>query len=302
MTGSTDLGPLQAHQLQMDSSAHAMPLIMEKGFFKGGVGEIAPPSYLARPELRVARRGKSIPAARPIQLTPLWEHVVRTRKFPRNVEVSTIFEEISDRLRDPEWEVRQHALRVLVDVLPTIGPEAIDELASIVLADLIDNLGHPAPAVRKGSLDALRIYLLHSLRRDEVTKKILHEGMSRPDVLDEYQTRVTTGVILSAPLLLFPSRSSPQPSRQLVRDTSQALAMRLGQVTHQESALRSLAKIREAVGRDTLNGFLAELDDAMIRNFELLCDVYGVTSDPGRKRRRPRVRRYLNLETNHIKP
>lgn len=200
-----------------------------------------------------------------------------------------IFEEISDRLRDPEWEVRQHALRVLVDVLPTIGPEAIDELASLVLVDLIDNLGHPAPAVRKGSLDALRIYLLHTLRRDEVTHKILYEGMNRADVLDEYQTRVATGVILSTPLLLFPSKSSPRPSNKLVRETSQALAVRLGQVTHQESALRSLAKIRETIGRDELNGYLSELDDAMIRNFELLCEVYGVTSDPGRRRRRPRV-------------
>jgi hypothetical protein len=97
---------------------------------------------------------------------------VRTKKFPKDAQVLTIFEEISDRLRDPEWEVRQHALRVLVDVLPTLSVELIDKVTNLVLSDLVDNLGNSAPAVRKGSLDAIRIYLLHSPRRDELTKKV----------------------------------------------------------------------------------------------------------------------------------
>lgn len=85
-----------------------------------------------------------------LQLTPLWEHVVRTQSLPEGVELQQIFLELSDRLRDPEWEVRQHALRVLIDVIPVITPDRLDEKVAIILNDLIENLGHPAPAVRKG--------------------------------------------------------------------------------------------------------------------------------------------------------
>lgn len=114
--------------------------------------------------------------------------------------------------------------------------------------------------------------------------------MNRPDVLDDYQTSIATGVILSTPLLLFPSRSSTRPGSEVVRAATQALAMRLVQVTHQESALRSLAKIREAIGEDEFAGYLKEVDDSMKRNFDLLCDVYGIRrSSPTAKRKRPRV-------------
>lgn len=82
------------------------------------------------------------------------------------------FVEISERLRDPEWEVRQHALRVLMDVLPTLNADAVDKIMQSVVPELINNLGHPAPAVRKGALDTLRVYLVHSPNRDSMVKNV----------------------------------------------------------------------------------------------------------------------------------
>jgi hypothetical protein len=76
----------------------------------------------------------------------------------------------------------------------------------------------------------------------------------------------------------------------VIREATQALAMRLVQVTHQESALRSLAKIRDAIGEEEFNGYLVEIDDSMKRNFELLCDVYELRGCASPKnRRRPGV-------------
>lgn len=97
---------------------------------------------------------------------------MRTRRFPSEVDAQATFVEISERLRDPEWEVRQHALRVLMDVLPTLNADVVDKVMQPVVPELINNLGHPAPAVRKGALDTLRVYLIHSPNRDSMVKNV----------------------------------------------------------------------------------------------------------------------------------
>ena len=97
---------------------------------------------------------------------------VRTRRFPSEVDTQATFIEISERLRDPEWEVRQHALRVLMDVLPTLSTDVVDKVMQPVVPELINNLGHPAPAVRKGALDTLRVYLVHSPNREDMVQNV----------------------------------------------------------------------------------------------------------------------------------
>ncbi|CAB0038092.1 unnamed protein product [Trichogramma brassicae] len=254
-------------------------------------------SYNEPNKQKIGRRSSGGEAG--IQLTPVWEYVARQREFPRDVEPRRLFHEISERLRDPEWQVRQHALRVLIDVLPCLAADdrhrTLDELVQeLLLRDLVDNLGSSAPAVRKGSLDALRIYLLHSGERDLATKRILRMGVDRPAIDNDAEDgdRVLRGVLLSAPLLLFPSRSTGRPSSALVREATRTLAMHLVQVQHQEAALRSLVKIRDscdddgdenADGLSEVDAYLRQIDESIVRNFELLCDVYGLGK---RKKRR----------------
>lgn len=83
-----------------------------------------------------------------LQLTPLWEHIIRTNSLPPHLNVSDMFNEFQERLQENEWQVRQHALRVLVDVLIVMGQQADYHVGSIIHS-LVDNLGHIAPAVRK---------------------------------------------------------------------------------------------------------------------------------------------------------
>ncbi|XP_015436767.1 PREDICTED: uncharacterized protein LOC107192087 [Dufourea novaeangliae] len=270
MTGSTNTGPLQP---QKDSS----PL----------PAQLSPFDLYTTPE-SPSRRGHrqrhprkmtlTSPNGQPIQLTPLWEHVVRTRKFPNEVDTRLTFLEISERLRDPEWEVRQHALRVLIDVLPTLNADIVDKVMQPVVPELVNNLGHPAPAVRKGALDALRVFLIHSRDRENTIKRILQDGLNRSEVRDSFQTNVTTGVILSVPSLLFPSSSSSLPSTKLVKDATIALASRLAQVPHQEAVLKSLMKIRDAVGVEDFEGYLEDYDNKLKRNIEILSKIYNIKS------------------------
>ncbi|XP_014468480.1 PREDICTED: uncharacterized protein LOC106741218 [Dinoponera quadriceps] len=276
MTGSTNAGPLQpqADPVPLQLSTFERPVSSE---------ENSSPRRGRRRRRQPRRKMMSAPpSGQTIQLTPLWEHVVRTRRFPSEVDTQVTFVEISERLRDPEWEVRQHALRVLMDVLPTLNADIVDKVMQPVVPELINNLGHPAPAVRKGALDTLRVYLVHSPNRDGMVKNILHDGLNRPDAHNPFQTNVTTGVILSAPLLLFPSSDSPAPASQVLKDATIAFASRLVQVPHQEAVLKSLMKIRDAVGKKEFESYLADYDDNMRRNIEILSKIYNIRS--GRKK------------------
>ncbi|XP_076179428.1 uncharacterized protein LOC143152802 isoform X2 [Ptiloglossa arizonensis] len=320
MTGSTNSGPLQP---QKDSS----PLLARSSPFDFYTTPLSP-SRRGHRQRHSRKMTLTSPNGQPVQLTPLWEHVVRTRKFPSEVDTRLTFLEISERLRDPEWEVRQHALRVLIDVLPTLNADIVDKVMQPVVPELVNNLGHPAPAVRKGALDALRVFLIHNRDRENTIKKmstnraddartrgdlasslphylihtsivkhgcieglhaflqILQDGLNRSEVRDSFQTNVTTGVILSVPSLLFPSSSSPSPSDRLVKDATIALASRLAQVPHQEAVLKSLMKIREAVGTEGFENYLADYDNKLKRNIEILSKIYNVKST---KRARKRI-------------
>ncbi|XP_025270604.1 uncharacterized protein LOC105251443 isoform X2 [Camponotus floridanus] len=289
MTGSTDAGPLQPQEDPVPPSTYDLRPLSE------GNGSSARRGSRHRHQPR-RRMTSAPPSGQTIQLTPLWEHVVRTRRFPSEVDTQATFVEISERLRDPEWEVRQHALRVLMDVLPTLNTDAVDKVMQPVVPELINNLGHPAPAVRKGALDALRVYLVHTPNRDSVVKNILHDGLNRPDAHNPFQTNVTTGVILSAPLLLFPSSNSPPPTTQILKDATIAFAARLVQVPHQEAVLKSLMKIRDEVGDEEFESYLADYDDKLKKNIDVLSKIYNIKPSK-RKRERNRAQDIVKADT-----
>nr|XP_012140693.1 PREDICTED: uncharacterized protein LOC100881202 isoform X1 [Megachile rotundata]XP_012140694.1 PREDICTED: uncharacterized protein LOC100881202 isoform X1 [Megachile rotundata] len=270
MTGSTNSGPLQPPKDSSALSARSSPF----DFYSTSKSPVHNHRQRLPRKMTLAS-----PNGQPIQLTPLWEHVVRTRKFPSEVDTRLTFLEISERLRDPEWEVRQHALRVLIDVLPTLNADIVDKVMQPVVPELVNNLGHPAPAVRKGALDALRVFLIHSRDRENTIKRILQDGLNRSEVCDSFQTNVTTGVILSVPSLLFPSTSSPSPTPQLVKDATIALASRLAQVPHQEAVLKSLTKIRDAVGTETFESYVEDYDNKLKKNIEILSKIYNIKSN-----------------------
>lgn len=112
--------------------------------------------------------------------------------------------------------------------------------------------------------------------------QILHDGLNRPDAHNPFQTNVTTGVILSAPLLLFPSSNSPPPTTQVLKDATIAFASRLVQVPHQEAVLKSLMKIRDAVGEKEFESYLADYDDKFKKNIDVLSKIYNIK--PSRKK------------------
>jgi len=129
----------------------------------------------------------------------------------------------------------------------------------------------------------IRLWIFNFYEDNDIKKyfhlfQILHDGLNRPDAHNPFQTNVTTGVILSAPLLLFPSSNSPPPTTQILKDATIAFASRLVQVPHQEAVLKSLMKIRDAVGEEEFESYLADYDDKFKKNIDVLSKIYNIKS------------------------
>lgn len=210
-----------------------------------------------------------------LQLTPLWEHIIRTKSLPENVNENEMFKEIAERLKGPEWQVRQHALRVLVDVLIVMGPQC-DQFMSAAISPLVENLGHSAPAVRKGALDALKVYMTETAMPETVMLEIISLGMDRKCIKEQLDDRVCIGVMLSIPSLLHTTISSPKQTFVL-RAAIDALTVKMIQVTYQEIALKILVRIREMIGVREFSIYIAH---GAYKEFELLCNVYGLPATP----------------------
>lgn len=236
----------------------------------------SPPS----PPMKMQKRRASIEEKQSrglsvLQLTPLWEHIIRTNSMPRSVILADVFEEFYERLHDPEWQVRQHALRVLVDVLIVMGQQADYHIHNLV-HPLVDNLGHIAPAVRKGALDALRVYVAQTAMPETVMLDIMTYGMER-DVKDPFGGRMTVAVMLALPALILPVLITPKRA-YVVKAVMEALSNKMVKITYQEIALKILLKVKDMIGP---NEFNEHMPINVKQDFELLCKVYSLPKSPG---------------------
>lgn len=210
-----------------------------------------------------------------VQLTPLWETIIRTKRLPDNLNVGEVFDEFAERLRDPEWQVRQHALRVLIDVLIVMSDRS-DQYFQPLICPLVENLGHSAPAIRKGALDALKVYMTETAMPETIILEIISLGMEQKTFFEQFEGRVCVGVMLSMPSLVYTSLGTPK-QKHIVRTVIQALTSKMVQVTYQEVALKVLLRIREMIG---VREFSEHIAHGAYRDFELMCNVYGLPSTP----------------------
>lgn len=248
----------------------------------GSGAQRALPLNLNSGSYRLLRRSSSTdekPIARSsstsIQLTPLWEYIIRTKCLPEHINLNEMFDEFAERLRDPEWQVRQHALRVLIDVLIVMGPRS-DQFVQPIILPLVENLGHATPAVRKGALDALKVYMTETAMPETVILEIINLGMERKQPNEQLSGRICIGAMLSMPSLVYTSLGTAKHV-YVLRAVIDALTTKMVQVTYQEIALKMLLRIREMVGVREFSEYIAH---GAYREFELLCNVYGLPSTP----------------------
>ncbi|XP_053695969.1 uncharacterized protein LOC128743420 [Sabethes cyaneus] len=220
-----------------------------------------------------------------LQLTPLWEYIIRNNELPVGLNMNELFREFLERLHDPEYQVRQHSLRVLIDVLIVLRDDS-DIYFGPLLPPIIDNLGHPSPAVRKGALDVLKVYIAQTKMPETVMLEIMNYGMDR-NPKDPLSTRYIVGVMLALPSLIQPAILTAKRTF-ILRAVINALGGKMVQITYQEIALKILLKIKNTIGS---REFYECISISYRRDFDLLCNVYGLPNPP----KSPRRENVINL-------
>lgn len=176
-----------------------------------------------------------------LQLTPLWEHIIRTKSLPSNINEKEMFSEFVERLYDPEWQVRQHALKVLVDVLIVMSQRA-DQYFSPLIKPLVENLGHAAPAVQKGALDCLKVYMSETGMPETVLLEVIGVGMEQKMINSAVFGRQCIAVMLSLPSLIQTQLLNKVKRSFIIKAAVDALTLKMSQVTYQETALKVLLR------------------------------------------------------------
>ncbi|KAK4887789.1 hypothetical protein RN001_004060 [Aquatica leii] len=199
-------------------------------------------------------------------LTPLWEFVVRTKSLPESFDLNIFFQVVHERLQNPEREVRQHALRVLSDVITVIDSATLDSKMEVIIPDLITNMGHIGPAVRKGAIDCLKVYLGCSNNSDDILKDIVYNGVERSSE-NKMKSNVVTGIIIALPFLI------KKVNRFTLVYVIRIVSEKMVQITYQETALKSLVRIKDIIGDEL---FDACVDSNFKKDFGQLCEVYNV--------------------------
>lgn len=164
--------------------------------------------------------------------------------------------------------MRQHALRVLVDIIPLIDKEALDTKVETVLNEVVRNLGHVGPAVRKGAVDALKIYLNNSRKPNSIFKELISKGVEHSQQ-NKVNTNISLGIIIAIPFLI-----NSKITNEAIRYSVRVLLDRIGKAVHQESILRSLLRTKGIIGARKFDGIVDAHKSR--REFEMLCELYNL--------------------------
>lgn len=227
----------------------------------------------ARPGTR-ARGTQStmqLPETPPPPLAPLWDRVLRARALPPDLDVELLYVAIRDRLTHPEWEVRLHALRVLADLLPLSG-----NALAFPFDQVVDNLGHNSPNVRKAALDALKVFCTHCEDVECAARAILDKCSYhniRPHSANiDTKVNVITGLILSIPSVMGILKR--RHSNLDMFPVFQVLGEKLFDPMHRDVAQRSMLKLRRICGPRDYMVYLSRLDHKTQEKFRSLHESF----------------------------
>ncbi|XP_050532144.1 uncharacterized protein LOC126900467 isoform X1 [Daktulosphaira vitifoliae] len=215
-----------------------------------------------------------------LELTPVWQYIVKKNRFPANVNRQEVFSELVIRLQHPEWQVRLHGTRVLAYIVPTVGSQLDALMSPTVLPSIITNLAHFSPALRSSSMDALLIYVQYSSDPEFVLKSMIVQGLDIPGA----KSSLTVNVMECVPVVLqqIVKRNGDRPiAIPTFVHLVTALSNKMVQATFQQAAVYCLDRVKEIVGRNKFDHYLETFHPVIKKDFEVLCEVYRISSSSG---------------------
>lgn len=236
----------------------------------------------------LAHTPQSVSSSKTLQLTPIWEEVIKNNRLPPEVNQDLIFKEIAVRLEDLEWPVRQHAFRVLYDIIPVLSKDLLDERVhqNNILSKLVINLGHPAPGIRKVASETIQKYLKQTGQSEKMLENLLRYGIKEDNLVNNDQAgilreNITLGSITSLVDILKPFLISENGeysiSQSFFAEIVEALASKVRNPHYREGCLEALWKLGEIVGKQK---FFRALKDVPERDLLMdLMDLYEIKKD-----------------------
>lgn len=188
------------------------------------------------------------------------------------LDLDLFFRVVGERLKNPEREVRQHALRVLTSFIPVINCDHLDDYMRQLMPEIVANLGHIGPAVRKGAVDCLRAYMTHSDNSDDTLRDLANHNVEQA-AENKVQSNVVAGTIIALPFLTVKATNAT------LKYIIQLLFEKMEQVALQEMVLRSLVRLKQILGDRHFEELCRHMGESSSkRKFDLLCDLYSLNS------------------------
>lgn len=94
--------------------------------------------------------------------------------------------------------MRLHGTRVLAYIVPAVGPQLDTLMYPTILSAIITNLAHFSPALRSSSMDAILVYVQHSMDPEFVLKSMIVQGLDVPGA----KSNLTVNVMECVPIVL----------------------------------------------------------------------------------------------------
>ncbi|XP_045479712.1 uncharacterized protein LOC123684474 [Harmonia axyridis] len=213
-----------------------------------------------------ASTGRPPPSQEKMSLSGVWQTLVRTHRLPEGTDIQPLVSSLRDRLHDPEKEVRQHAARVLADLILALPKNSFKQHIRPLLPSIVTNLGHSSLAVRKSMLDCLKVYIKHTPTPNDDFLEIIRTKEETPQP-------VLNGLLAFIPSLVKPEILSLESMERAV-DTLWAFSQHC---VNEEICMRSLARIRWKLGSEAFNRILHA---DRLKSFKNLSEKYGLFDNP----------------------
>ncbi|KAI5752223.1 hypothetical protein M8J77_014996 [Diaphorina citri] len=215
-------------------------------------------------------------ASKHIELTPLWQQIAQYKRFPLDVDKTKVFIELESRLNDPEWEVRQHALKFCIDLIPSLDAEDLNgQSLPVLLYSIVNNLGNPAPAVRFSTVDVILTYIKHCADPESFVQSFVSQSLESTKV----NPNLTLVALHCLPIFLNQIQQLKRKvDSQIFLKIVQSVSKKMILVTYQKEAVECLSKIKAIVGHRRFLSILDHFYPQVKEDFDMLCRVYLVNN------------------------
>lgn len=198
-------------------------------------------------EVLGALRDKASPARRAAVIEELRASVRRNGGHLLFEDRHGLFHVFQSSLCDIDPNVRLRCIEFISEIVPEFGTD-LDNCMSLILPQLVSNLGNHTVSVKKSAIQTLHVYMRHSSNVGSVFNAIIEHGLESED------KRTRTESLVALPILI-----TPNLAHEDLFVLTKALVTILESASRPEPTVLSLDRIRNVVGEEKFDDYLRRL-------------------------------------------